>query len=237
MKRIHVQADLAAGASLALDRATANRLLNVLRLRDGAELAVFNGRDGEWRARVAVEGRKAARLVVAQKLREQVPPPSLRLLFAPLRQARLDYAVQKAVEMGVGHLSPVTTAHTQATAKRDRMRVHAVEAAEQCGALALPTIDEIEPLAAVLERWDGRPLVFCDESDGASDPIAPLQAVEPGPVAVLIGPEGGFSPAERERLRGLPFVTPIPLGPRILRADTAAVAALALVQSVLGDWR
>lgn len=237
MKRIHVADDLAAGATVTLDRAGANRVLNVLRLREGAAMAVFNGRDGEWRARLEVPGRREARLVVEERLRAQTPAPALAVMLAPIK--RMDYAIQKAVEMGAGRILPVETERSQARVKADKLAAYAVEAAEQCGALHVPPVDPPRPLADVLEGWEG-PVVFCDEGDGGADPLAALDAVAPrplpGPLAVLVGPEGGFSPAERERLRALPRVTPLPLGPRILRADTALVAALALVQARLGDW-
>ena len=242
MKRIHVEADLREGATVALDRAGANRILNVLRMRDGAPVALFNGRHGEWRARVATTGRRSAELRVDARLRPQPPAPRLDVLIAPIK--RLDYAVQKAVEMGAGHVRPVETEFTQARARLDKMETYAAEAAEQCGALHVPAVDGIAPLFTVLDGWDGRPLVFCDESmaggaggDEGADPLAVLGDVAPGPLAVLIGPEGGFSDGERERLRALPCTVPLPLGPRILRADTALVAALALVQARLGDWR
>ena len=241
MKRIHIDQDLRRAADVALDRVHANRVLNVLRMRDGAPLAVFNGRDGEWRARLAVRGRKAAHLHVEERLRPQPPAPPLDVLLAPIK--RLDYAVQKSVEMGAGRIRPVETDHTQARARADKTTAYAVEAAEQCGALHVPPVDDLQPLASVLDAWNGRPLIFCDEDAifcdedaEEADPLATLRAIAPGPLGVLVGPEGGFSARERERLRALPFVTPLPLGPRILRADTALVAALALVQATLGDW-
>ncbi len=159
--------------------------------------------------------------------------------FAPLKQGRLDYMVQKAVEMGAGVLQPVITQHTQVPKLGlDRIRANAVEAAEQCGVLALPECREAVRLDRLLDGWDAsRRLIFCDEGHESDDPLTILNALAPGPLGVLIGPEGGFSEEERQALRRLPFVTAIPLGPRILRADTAAVAAMALVQAVLGDWR
>jgi 16S rRNA (uracil1498-N3)-methyltransferase len=209
-----------------------------MRLRAGASVLAFNGRDGEWRARLATEGRRAA-LAVSEQTRPQTPPTDLHYLFAPLKAARLDYMVQKAVEMGAGRLRPVVTQHTQIRRiNRERMEANAIEAAEQCGILSLPVIDDLVPLGDLLDNWNAaRPLIFCDEGEETADPVAILSALPPGPFAVLVGPEGGFAEDERRRLRGLPFVTAIPLGPRILRADTAAVAALALVQAVAGDWR
>lgn len=225
-----------------LAREQANYLLAVLRLGEGDGLLVFNGRDGEWRADIADASRKAARLVVRGLTRPQPPTPDLHLLFAPLKHARLDYMVQKAVEMGAGAIRPVITRRTQvARVNLDRMRANVVEACEQCGVLAVPRVDEPVALDRVLAGWEadepGRRLVFCDEGDHRDGPLAVLSHLAPGPLAVLIGPEGGFDEDERRRLHAMPPVTAIPLGPRILRADTAAVAALAVVQAALGDWR
>jgi 16S rRNA (uracil1498-N3)-methyltransferase len=237
--RLFVDTALAPGAEIHLDRAQSNYLLNVLRMKPGDVVLLFNGRDGEWRAGLEESHRKSAVLTVESETRTQPTPPDLHYLFAPLKQARLDYMVQKAVEMGVGRLRPVITQHTQVQRLNlERMRANAVEAAEQCGVLSIPAIDEPTPLATLIDAWDpGRALVFCDEGTDKTDPVAALAKVPPGALAVLVGPEGGFSAAERAALRALPFVTLLPLGPRILRADTAAVAALALVQAVRGDWR
>jgi 16S rRNA (uracil1498-N3)-methyltransferase len=240
--RLFLRAPLADGALVDLDPKQANYLVNVLRLPAGAAIRVFNGRDGEWQATLTAEGRKAHALVIGDETRPQPPAPDLHYLFAPLKQARLDYMVGKAVEMGVGRLLPVLTQHGQvARLNRERMQANAVEAAEQCGILSIPAIDEPVPLRTLIDGWaageGSRRIVFCDEGDGTSDPLKILSALEPSPLAVLIGPEGGFSAAERDMLRGQSFVTAIPLGPRIIRADTAAVAALALVQATLGDWR
>ena len=242
MQRLFVESDLGPGASLPLDRAQSNYLLNVLRLKDGDEVLLFNGRDGEWRAAIRQEGRKQASLVASERTRAQAPLPDLHYLFAPLKHARLDYMTQKAVEMGAGVLRPVVTRHTQsARVNLERMRANAVEACEQCGVLGLPEIREPVSLAALLDGWEasepGRRLVFCDEGEASQNPLDALQGLERGPLAVLIGPEGGFSEDERVLLRSRAFVTPMPLGPRVLRADTAAVAALAVVQAWLGDWR
>ncbi len=237
--RLFVRLPLAAGARIDLDRAQANYLANVLRLGDGDTVLVFNGSDGEWRAHLKHEGRRESHLVAGTKTRDQTPPSRLDYIFTPLKQARLDYMIQKAVEMGAGRLRPVVTQHTQVRKiNRERMEANAVEAAEQCGILSLPQIDDLVPLDRLLDNWDpSHRVIFCDEGEENADPVAILSALGPGPLAVLVGPEGGFSEEERRTLRALEFVTAIPLGPRILRADTAAVAALALVQGVAGDWR
>ncbi|CAL8976878.1 Ribosomal RNA small subunit methyltransferase E [Rhodoplanes serenus] len=242
--RLHVEAPLAAGRRVPLTAPQQHYLRDVLRLDPGDPVLVFNGRDGEWRAAVAEEGRRAIALDVAAPTRPQPPPGDLHYLFAPLKRARLDYLVQKAVEMGASRLVPVMTRHTQAErVNTGRLRANVVEAAEQCGILALPEVDEPQPLARALDALGaGRCLVFCDEDAPVADPLAALAAVRPvggavPPLAVLIGPEGGFSEEEREALTRRDGVVRLALGPRILRADTAAVAALALVQAVLGDWR
>jgi 16S rRNA (uracil1498-N3)-methyltransferase len=241
-RRLFVRAPLAAGGRVDLDPAQANHLVNVLRRRDGDDVLVFNGRDGEWRARLVAAGRRRWQVDVGDRTRPQPRPPDLHYLFAPLKQARLDYMVQKAVEMGAGRLRPVLTRHGQvARFNRDRAEANAIEAAEQCGILSLPAIDDPVALDIMIDGWPetagDRRIVFCDEADGGSDPLSVLAALTPSPLAVLVGPEGGFAEDERRRLRACAFVTAIPLGPRVLRADTAAVAALALVQAVLGDWR
>ena len=236
--RLFVDAALSAGLAHPLDRAQQNYLSNVLRLSEGDDVIVFNGRDGEWRAVVRTPGRRQVDLEVVSQMRQQTPAGDLEYLFAPLKHARLDYMVQKAVELGASRLRPVTTRRTQvARVNLERMRANAIEAAEQCGILSLPEIDAVVPLAGVIASWpQERTLVFCDEDAGPVDPVAALAAIR-GSVAVLIGPEGGFDPAERESLLALPSVVRVGLGSRILRADTAAVAALTLVQAIAGDWR
>lgn len=238
-QRLFVADDLGAGAMLDVGREQANYLLNVLRLAEGAAIHVFNGRDGEWRALLRRNGRRDASLEVATQTRPQAGGPDLHYLFAPLKRTRLDYMVQKATEMGAACLCPVITRHTVAERVNiERMRANVIEAAEQCGILRVPEVADPTTLARTLEAWDtARRLIFCDEAAPIQDPVAALHAVTPGPLAVLIGPEGGFTPDERDTLRALPFVIPLALGPRIMRADTAAVAALALVNAVLGDWR
>ncbi|MFD2236798.1 16S rRNA (uracil(1498)-N(3))-methyltransferase [Aureimonas populi] len=238
-QRLFVEADLRAGSVLPASPEQANYLGNVLRLSDGAGLLLFNGRDGEWLARVERPSKKRVDLVPVERVREQTPPPDLRYLFAPLKAARLDYMVQKAVEMGAGVLEPVMTQHTQNPRLNvERMRANAVEAAEQCGILSVPQCRPLAKLGPVLEEWDGsRRLFFCDEREDCASPAALLAPFAGAPLALLVGPEGGFSGEERALLRSCDFVTPISLGPRILRADTAAVAALALIQAIAGDAR
>lgn len=237
--RLFVEPDLAEDAEVELDAAQANYLRNVLRMASGDGLLVFNGRDGEWRARLDEVSKRRATIAVEARTREQTAPARLRYLFAPLKHARLDYMVQKAVEMGATRLSPVITRRTQAArVNLDRMRANAIEAAEQCGVLSVPEIDEPAPLAATLIGWpDDEPLVFCDEDAEVGQSVARLFGLSGRPLAVLVGPEGGFDPQERDALLRLPATVTVSLGPRILRADTAAVAALALVQAAAGDWR
>ena len=249
--RVYLDAPLAEGLAVSFDRAQANYLLNVLRLKPGDTLLLFNGRDGEWQARLAGTGKRAPTAVIGERMREQPRPSDLHFLFAPLKHARLDYLVQKAVEMGAAHLQPVITRHTQvARVNLDRMRANVIEAAQQCGILTMPEVAEPVTFKAAVGQAD-RLLVFCDEDAEVKDPVAALAQARPSarallpaeaaraglPLAVLIGPEGGFAEEERDALLKRPNVVRIALGPRILRADTAAVAALALVQAVLGDWR
>ena len=242
--RLYIDAPLSAGASLALDAAQANYLGNVLRLEAGDSVLLFNGRDGEWRGTLARAGKRALAVAVAEATRPQSRALDLHYLFAPLKHARLDYLVQKAVEMGAARLQPILTRHAQvARINLERMRANAIEAAEQCGILTLPEIGA--PLAfdrMLAERDSGRLLVFCDEDAEVKDPVAALTAArhagtDPIPLAVLVGPEGGFAETELDALRKLAFVSPVGLGPRVLRADTAALAALAVLQALAGDWR
>jgi 16S rRNA (uracil1498-N3)-methyltransferase len=238
--RLFVNAPLEAGASVALDRAQAHYLSHVLRLKAGERVLVFNGRDGEWSTSLEEGGKRSATLGVAAQTRPQTAPADLHYLFVPLKSARFDYMVQKAVEMGVSRLQPVLTRHGQvARVNSERMRANAIEAAEQCGILSLPEIKAPEALASLLvQREPKRWLVFCDEAAESANPMTVLQNVPPhSPLAVLVGPEGGFADDERAALLKQPNVARLSLGPRILRADTAAVAALAVVQSALGDWR
>ncbi len=239
--RLRVEEPLAQGATIGCDRDQANYLLNVMRLGDGESIAVFDGAHGEWRARLARSGKKGLDLVVEEMLRPQPAAGDLALMFAPLKHARLDYMVQKAVEMGVTRLQPVMTRRTQAQrVNLDRMRANAVEAAEQCGVLTLTACDETASLPDALAALPkDRLLVFCDEDAAVANPAEVLAAARPvsGGITVLIGPEGGFAPEERSLVARHPRALAVSLGPRILRAETAAVAALAVVQAVLGDWR
>ncbi|MGH6846590.1 MAG: 16S rRNA (uracil(1498)-N(3))-methyltransferase [Methylocella sp.] len=241
-RRLYVNPPLAQAAQIALDQAQANYVRNVLRLSEGAKILVFNGRDGEWESKVAASNRKHVTLAVDKLARPQEPRPDLHYLFAPLKQARQDYMVEKSVEMGAGLLRPVLTSRTQASRINcERMHAHAIAAAEQCGILSIPEIAPGIKLDALLGAWEkDRLLIFCDEDAPPCDPLAALRPSDntKGPaLAVLIGPEGGFDARERKALLGLPRVIRLTLGPRVLRADTAAVAALALVQAALGDWR
>lgn len=236
--RLFVDHPLGEGERVALSRDQANYLFNVMRLREGAEVALFNGADGEWRAEVAEAGKRGGVLACVEATVAQANPPDLWLLFAPIKKARTDFIVEKAVEMGVSRIVPVQTEFTNSERiRQDRLQAHAVEAAEQCGAVFVPEVTDLQPLAKVLDGWDARKLVFADEgAAGQSPSLSDVFAKAPPPAAILIGPEGGFSEVERARLRGMEQVVPVPLGPRILRADTAAVAALTLWQAAAGDW-
>jgi 16S rRNA (uracil1498-N3)-methyltransferase len=238
--RLYLACDLDEGASAALSPDQTHYLVNVLRLGPGARVLTFNGRDGEFAASIGAVARKAATLTIGERIRPQEYPPDVDYLFAPLKHARLDYVAQKAVEMGARRLRPVVTRRTQsARVNVERLRANAREAAEQCGVIWLPEIAAEEKLEKVLADWPAeRLLVFCDEDAPQANPIAALASVAPSAgVALLIGPEGGFDDFERRAIERLPRVLRLSLGPRILRADTAAVAALALIQSQYGDWR
>jgi 16S rRNA (uracil1498-N3)-methyltransferase len=243
MPRLYVDAPLSEGASVALDASQAHYLGDVLRLKTGDRVLAFNGRDGEWQAMLAAAGKRRLALTIGTRSRPQTGALNLHYLFAPLKHARLDYMTQKAVEMGASRLQPVLTRHAQvARVNLERMRANAIEAAEQCGILTVPEIRapvSLQQLIAELEP--ARVLVFCDEEAEVKDPIAALaqarSAPRAQPLAVLVGPEGGFASEERAALLQLPNMVRLALGPRLLRADTAAVAALALVGAVLGDWR
>jgi 16S rRNA (uracil1498-N3)-methyltransferase len=237
--RLFIDLSLAAGGVIELNRDQSNYLGNVLRLSAGETILVFNGRDGEWQASIA--GRKRPdSLTVLRRIRPQDRLGDLRYVFAPLKHARLDYIVQKAVEMGASCLQPVLTRFTQvARVNVERMRANVIEAAEQCGILSLAEVAEPMPLQRFLgERDPQRLLIFCDETAAVADPLQALRKAPPGSqgVDLLIGPEGGFAGEERSILLCQPQTLTLSLGPRILRADTAGVAAMALVQAALGDW-
>jgi 16S rRNA (uracil1498-N3)-methyltransferase len=239
--RLHVPHPLASGQEAPLTREQAHYLTSVMRLGPGDMLTAFDGRSGAWAARILDAGRKGGRVEAMSRTAPQRDPPDLWLLFAPLRKARTDFVVEKAVELGARRILPVQTEHTNADRiRRDRLQAHAIEAAEQCGGTFVPEVGDLAPLPTVLGSWPpGRALAFADEAL-ADDPDwsgpGEAGAWPPAPAAVLVGPEGGFSDAERARIRSMPEAAAVTLGPRILRADTAAVAALALWQSARGDW-
>ena len=238
--RLCLDCDLSEGATAALSLDEANYLLNVLRLTRGARVLAFNGRDGEFAATIGAATRKSATLAVGERIRPQEFPPDVDYLFAPLKHARLDYMAQKAVEMGARRLQPVITRRTQASrVNLARLAANAREAAEQCGVIWLPEVSPERRLEEVLAAWPAeRLLIFCDEDAPLANPVAGLATVEANAgVSLLIGPEGGFEESERQAIARLPRALRLSLGPRVLRADTAAVAALALIQSRFGDWR
>jgi 16S rRNA (uracil1498-N3)-methyltransferase len=239
MQRLFVQAPLSKSAAVEASAEQFNYLANVLRMQEGAEILLFNGRDGEWKAKLAFPTRKKILLEPAEQVREQPPAGDLHYLFAPLKVGRLDYLVQKAVEMGAAMLQPVMTQHVQGKiTSLERLQANAVEAAEQCGILTVPEVAQPRKLADLLADWPAdRRIIFCDEGHEGQNPLPLLADIEDKKLALLVGPEGGFSEAERILLREQAFVTAIPLGPRILRADTAAVAAMAVIQAAIGDWR
>ena len=241
--RLFVKEPLQEGGVVALEKDQSSYLLSVMRLNEGDKIFLFNGCDGEWIGEIVKRSKKLADLHLIEQARPQSTPQNLHYIFAPLKRARLDYMVQKAVELGVSRLTPVITQHTNVDrVNLDRMRANAIEAAEQCGILSLPQIDSPVKLSAFVDEWlthesKDKQLVFCDESLTAGGPIADLGTLQGDEIAVLIGPEGGFSQDERDLLVSQRFVKALSLGPRIMRADTAAVAALALVNAVKGDWQ
>ena len=234
--RLFVDQPLDKGQSVLLTKEQAHYLFGVMRLARGTVLSLINSKDGEWDAEIVEAGKKAGVLICRAQTRPMQMPPDLWLLFAPIRKERTAFIVEKAVELGVARICPVQTAFTQ-NAERlrvDKLRAHAVEAAEQCGGTFVPPLDDLTKLDRLLADWpQDRQLMFCDEALLGVSLILPDR---PGPWAVLIGPEGGFSDDERVQLRALPFAHSVSLGPRILRADTAAVAALTVWQQSLGDW-
>ena len=240
VSRLYVDAPLTSGQPVALDDNQSKYLMRVMRLAAGDEVRVFNGRDGEWSAKLVPESAKKASLEPVRQTRAQVEVPDLTLLFAPLKKARTDFVVEKACELGVRQIQPVMTEWTQASRVRtDRLQATVIEAAEQTERMDIPVVLDDMPLARALDAWDGRaPLYYCDEAgEGSAMADVLSKAGRGGPAGLLIGPEGGFSLAERKMLRSLDFVVPVTLGPRILRAETAVVAALTLWQSSVGDWQ
>lgn len=234
--RLYVDQPLAPGQAVRLSPDQAHYLTGVMRLSAGAAILLFNGRDGEWRATLADAGKRNAIAVADVQTRPLHLPPDLWLLFAPIKKARTDFIVEKAVELGAARILPVQTRHTNSDRiRQDRLQAHAIEAAEQCGATCVPEVADLIALDKLLAKWpEDRRLYWCDETAlGQPATVTPTT----GPAAILIGPEGGFSADEAARLRTRPNVTPLSLGPRILRADTAAVAALTLWQAACGDWR
>jgi 16S rRNA (uracil1498-N3)-methyltransferase len=234
--RVFVEHPLAPGQTVPLNADQAHYLFSVMRRRVGAGVALFNGADGEYLAQIEALSKKGGALICRDQTKPLQMPPDLWLLFAPIKKARTDFIVEKAAEMGAVRILPVSTDHTNADRiRQDRLQAHAVEAAEQCGGTFVPEVADLQKLSTLLDTWPAdRQLMFCDEAlAGEAQNFA---QAKPGKWAILIGPEGGFSQAERARLSAAPFSHPISLGPRILRADTAAVAALALWQNQLGDW-
>ncbi len=242
LPRLYIEVPLGAGAKLELGREHTNYLLTVLRMKQADALVVFNGRDGAWMAKIADDHRKGATLELVVQTQHQTPKSDLWFGFAPLKTGRLDYLVQKATEMGAGIIQPVITRFTQVSRlKSDKLYANVIEAAEQCEVLSVPTLADEVALTDLIATWQHkhglRRLIFADESAPNHAPNTQLMDLDGLPIGILVGPEGGFSDDERQLLLAQPFVIPISLGPRILRADTAAVAALAVVQSTIGDWR
>lgn len=236
--RLYVEQPLAADQTVVLSRDAAHYLFNVMRLREGAAVALFNGRDGEWAASVITAGKRDGVLHCIAQTAPQRPQADIWLAFGPLKKARTDFLVEKAVELGVARICPVQTAFTNTErVRRERLHAHAVEAAEQCGATSVPEVADLLKLGAFLDDWpSGRTLYVADEAAAGPTDAAARFPIG-GPAAILIGPEGGFAPEERRMLKARSFVRPIALGPRILRAETAALAALTLWQATWGDWR
>jgi 16S rRNA (uracil1498-N3)-methyltransferase len=236
--RLHVDASLGQGARVVPDVGQSHYLLHVMRAKSGDAVTLFNGRDGEWRARIAEISKRSCVLVCEAQIAEQSETPDIWLVFAPIKKTPADYVVQKATELGVRALQPVFTRRTIVTRiNAERMRANAVEAAEQSGRLTVPEIREGVTLDKLLKNWPrDRRIIFCDEAGEARAIADAVKAAPAGPWAILTGPEGGFDPAERDSIRSQPFVVPVSLGTRILRADTAALAALSVWQTLAGDW-
>ncbi len=237
--RLFVRDGLAQNGRVTLERDQTHYLRNVMRQVAGSKVKLFNGQDGEWICTIQSITRDRTELVAVSQTQPQTQLPDVWLLFAPLKKARIDYLAQKATELGACRLQPVMTARTQVSrVNTERLVANAIEAAEQCGCLSVPEVCEPLPLPRLLDNWDRRRrMLYCDEAPGTAPALAALAAANDGPWSLLLGPEGGFDPAEREMLRSKEFVLPVSLGPRIMRADTAAVAALSLWQATRGDWR
>ena len=241
--RLFIEADLAAGGETPIGEAQVHYLRHVMRRDEGAKLLLFNGRDGEWTATLSMRGKKAAVAIVEARTREQAAEPDLWLCFAPIKRARIDFIAEKATELGVAALQPVLTRHTAVDrVNLERLRANAIEAAEQTERLSVPEVRAPIELGRLLDQWPvGRRLLMCDETGGGPPIAEVLAALDPtardAPWAIMTGPEGGFAAAELEALRRIKDVTSVGLGPRILRADTAALAALACWQAMVGDWR
>lgn len=242
LPRLFVDLPLTRGEQPLLNQDQTNYLVNVLRRRTGDQLVVFNGRNGAWLAEISEAGKKSASLRLIEQSAPQTAASDLWYGFAPLKTARLDYMIQKATEMGVGTIQPVMTQHTQNNRiKVEKLRANAIEAAEQCEVLNVPNVEPEMKFQTLIRTWvekqGDRVLVVADEEKASGSPLPALEKLAGRRVGVLVGPEGGFSSEERSLLSRCEFVVPISLGPRILRADTAAVAALAVIQSIIGDWR
>lgn len=242
LQRLYVEADLVAGGALTLNKDQSLYLAAVLRKSVGDAVVLFNGRNGAWLCRLTSDSKKSVTLAIDEQVAAQTAPSDLWYGFAPLKSERLDYVIQKAVEMGAGTIRPVSTQYTQVhRLKMERLTANAIEAAEQCEVLSIPRIAPETSLDALLDGWrdtqGDRKLIFADEGAASASPVDALQQLAGQSLGLLVGPEGGFSDAERAKLHALPFVIPISLGPRILRADTAAVAAMAIIQATIGDWR
>ncbi|WP_293448002.1 16S rRNA (uracil(1498)-N(3))-methyltransferase [Planktotalea sp.] len=234
--RLFVDQPLAKGNRVSLTQPQAHYLFGVMRLAVGGAVSLFNGRDGEWRGEIVDAGKRKGTLECSEQTKPLQVPPDLWLCFAPIKKTRTDFIVEKAAEMGAAKIFPMQTEFTNSErVKQERLQAHAIEAAEQCGATYVPEVTELRKLSAMLDHWPKeRQIMFCDEVElGVATSLA---TVARGPWAIFIGPEGGFSPVERKRLHAMPQAHVVSLGPRILRADTAAVAALTLWQAALGDW-
>lgn len=242
LPRLHVEPDLGQGTVLTLGKDQSLYLAAVLRKSVNDEVVLFNGRDGAWLCRLTGDSKKAVTLECVERIAAQTPPSDLWYGFAPLKTERLDYVIQKATEMGVGTIQPVLTRFTQVNRlKHDRLLANAIEAAEQCEVLTVPTVQPEITFEKLLATWPAdhgdRILIFADEVHASASPVETIAALAGKRIGLLIGPEGGFSDDEREKLRAQSYVVPVSLGPRILRADTAAVAALGVIQAIIGDWR